>query len=111
MGIRPNPDVDTRTKQVNELFEKGYSEKEIAKNLGVTINQVKYSRQRKRRSSLYGKVNSIKRTVQDNGVLTIEEGINGGLIVTLDEKWTGSEKDSLRSAIYSAYMVKEAEDD
>lgn len=36
------------------------------------------------------------------GVLTIEEGAGGGYIVTLDDEWTGPERQSVRAAIEAA---------
>jgi hypothetical protein len=78
-----------------------------AEALGLTTGQVAYAQQvlgfrkpkkgpsRKR----YGWLSDV---VESNGLITIEQGLNGGYIVTLGDQWTGEERCSIKGAIKSA---------
>lgn len=104
--------TQTTREKIIELREQGNTCKETAEIVGVTEPTVWYTM---RRSGLNGKIRhyrrgyqkpaSIQRAVEEYGSVLIEEGLNGGYVVTINDVFVGTECGSIGSAIRSAAGV------
>jgi len=108
------------------MRQQGYSCREIAERWGIPEHRVWYVMQTtgnagryhaapKRDGHTSGRAQAQKRRreqkleelVEQYDVVTIAAGLNGGYIVTLDDEWTGEERQGITAALASA--VQEAE--
>lgn len=123
-GREPKYTVPERT--IIGMREQGYSCREIAERWGIPEHRVWYVMQRTGNSGRYHaaakrdghtsgrgraqkqrREHKLEELVEQYDVVTIEAGTNGGYVATLDDEWTGEERQGITAALTSA--AKEAE--
>lgn len=97
-------------RRIVSLRRAGYTCRETAELCGVTESTVWY---RMRASGLNGEIRArgkvrddtprnLKDAIEQYGVVTLEEGADGGYVCTIDDEVSGPEKGSIQGAIYAA---------